>query len=190
MRDSREIRYYTSIPKILLLLIGSSVFVVLGYGMRNSGANAVIAWLAIVFFGFCALVALAVLVLAVVARQPLLAIDATGITARQPLTPWKVAFVPWPEITRISIHTIRNGRSSSSSMLLVYARDRERYNPSASARRFVDTQAPTFQGVALSAQFTFLLAWASRPRCLAVLERIQQTFAPEIIQYGVEVGNM
>lgn len=187
MSDSREIRYYASIPKVLLLLIGSGVFVVLGYGIRNSGANAVIAWLAIVFFGFCALVALTMLVLAVVLRQPLLAIDSTGITARQALTPWKASHVPWPEITRISVYTIRGSRSSSSSQLLVHVRDRERYNPSPRARRFVDAVAPAFQNVALSAQFTFLLAWASRKRCLAVLERIETTFMPEIIQYDITV---
>lgn len=186
MRDSREIRYYANIPKVLLLLIGSGAFIVLGWSMLGSGGNMVIAWLAMIFFGLCALVALAMLVFAVVLRQPLLLLDADGVTARQALTPWKKAFVPWPDIARIGVRTVSGARGSSSSTLLVYVRDRNRYT-SSRAQRFTAAIDPTLQGVALSAQFTFLLTWASRKRCLTVLERIKTTFAPEIIQYDIAV---
>lgn len=190
MRDMREIRYYASIPKILLLLIASAAFVVGGWAMRGSSDNVVIAWLAMIFFGFCGLVALAILFSAAILRLPLLVIDSTGITARQALLPWwKTKFVPWPDITRIGVRTTRGARGSSFSQLLVYARDRERYNPSARGRRFVDTFAPSLSGVALTAPFAMLLVWASRKRCLAVVERIKQNFVSEIIRYNIAVDD-
>ncbi|HEX8732366.1 MAG TPA: STM3941 family protein [Ktedonobacterales bacterium] len=190
MRDMREIRYYASIPKLLLLLIGSAAFVAIGWSMQRVGDNLVFAWMAIVLFGLCALVVLAMLIFAVVLRQPLLVINSAGITARQALLPWwRTAFVPWPDIARIRVRTVSGASATSISQLLIYARNRDRYNPSARGRRFVDAHAPIFQGVALSAPFALLLTWASRKRCLAVVERIKQTFAPEIIQYNITVDD-
>lgn len=187
MRDGRVIRYYASIPKLLLLLIGCGGFVVGGWSMLHGG-NVVMAWLTIVFFGLCALAALAMLAFAVLLRRPLLAIDPTGVTARQPLVPWVKVFVPWPDIAYIGVRTRRGGRGSAFSTLVAYARDPDRYS-SPRAQRFVASYDPTLQGIVISAPLSFLFVWVSRKRQESLLRRIQQTFAPEIIQHGIVVDD-
>jgi hypothetical protein len=184
----RELRYYASIPKMLLLLLVSGIFVFIGWQMlrtHRASMNLIIAWLAIGFFGLGVVAFLAMLAFAIL-RIPLLAIDTKGITARQPLMPWKRVFVPWPDIARIGIRTQRGFHGSSFSMFQAQARGPSRYS-SRRAQRFVAGLDPTLLGVVISVPFGFLFVWASRNRRVSLLNRVYQTFAPEIIQYGAIV---
>jgi hypothetical protein len=59
----REIRYYFSILKLMLLLLASLAFVAIGWPMIHAGAHPIIAWLGVGFFGLGALVILGELIL-------------------------------------------------------------------------------------------------------------------------------
>ena len=188
MTPQRELRYYASIPKMLLLLLVGGVFVFIGRQMshtRGVSMNLIVAWLAIVFFGLAVLAFLAMLAFAIL-RIPLLAIDAEGITATQPLMPWKKVFVPWPDIARIGIRRQRGFHGSSFSMFQAQARDPSRYS-SLRVQRFIARLDPTLRGIVISVPFSFLFVWASRNRRVSLLNRVYQTFSSEIIQHSVVV---
>lgn len=186
MLSQRELRYYVNIPKLLLLLFICVLFVVGGQQMLRGGGNVIAAWLAIGFFGLGVLTFLAALSFAVLLRRPLLAVNATGITAAQLLVPWKKVFVPWSAIARIGIRTRRGAHSTSFSTFQAHVRDPNRYS-SPRVQRFIDSYDPTLQGIVISVPLGFLFLWASRKRRATFLQHIYQTFAPEIIQYGVVV---
>ena len=186
MTPQRELRYYASIPKLLLALFGSGIAVVIGQWAWRAGANAIMAWLVVVLSGLCALIFLAILTFAVILRKPTLVIDSSGIAARHPLTPWKTVFVPWSDVLRIGIRTRYGAAAASSSEFQAQARDPERYNISG-LQRFSERIVPTRPGTVISAPLNLLFLRISRKRRVAFLKHIEQTFAPEIIQRGVIV---
>ena len=61
-------RQQHSVGKLILLILASFAFVVAGFWMLSTGQNAAIAWLAIVFFGLCALAWAYTLILKVTER--------------------------------------------------------------------------------------------------------------------------
>jgi hypothetical protein len=180
----RELRYYISIPKLLLALFGSSLFTVGGLWAWRVGANAMMAWLTIVFGGLCALIFLAILVFAAILREPSLAIDPEGITARHPLTPWNAVFVPWSDVRCIGIRTRYGAAASTASEFQVQARDPNRYTLSR-LQRFSARVVPTSPGTVIDAPLNLL--FFGRKQRAAFLKHVQQSFAPEIIQYHVVV---
>ena len=115
MLPQREIRYYFSILKLMLLLLASLAFVAIGWPMIHSGANPIIAGLGVGFFGLGALVILGELILTVIFRLPMLdkpALQITddGISSVLPFTPWARSFVPWADVARINIRRRRYAR--------------------------------------------------------------------------------
>lgn len=186
MTPQHVLHYYVNIPKLLLALFGSGIAVVTGQLMLRAGAPAVVAWLVVVCGGLCALIFLALLVFAVILRTPVLAIDPEGITARHPLTPWTVVFVPWSDVRRMGIRTRYGAAASSASDFQAQARDPNGYTISG-LQRFSERVVPTRPGTVISAPLNLLFFQTGRKQRAAFLKHIEQTFAPEIIQYGVVV---
>lgn len=182
MRDSREIRYYASIPKAALLAGLFVAFSAFGWHARTPGN--VIDWVMIGFFGLVTLGALTALVFAVMRRKPVLAINDIGITYLPPGKAPNVT-VLWDDATRISIDTAYGARGLKSYYLAVQARHPDRY--ASVHQRVMIGWLSAGHDVAIAVPLDLLFLWALRARREQMLQRIQQTFAPEIILYGVEV---
>ena len=112
-----QLRYYPSLLKMLAVLAGSLAFVVGGIsllqgGTRHDLSTVFAAYLAIGFFGLCALVAIVFLVLMIVIRKPLLLINSLGI-----FTPFPVIRVGtdihWEDVEEIAVYKRRRLRPSS-----------------------------------------------------------------------------
>ena len=94
MTPQRELRYYASIPKLLLLLIVTGGLAPLGWSARTTGFNAIIAWILILAgCGFGALVGIG-LVVTIVLRRPALRVNEEGFISTSPFTPWRRTFLP------------------------------------------------------------------------------------------------
>lgn len=191
MLPQREIRYYFSILKLVLLLLASLLFVAIGWPMTHSGANPIIAWLCVGFFVLSALVILGVLILAVIFRlptlsRPALQITDDGISSVLPFTPWARSFVPWVDVARIRIRAQRHARGRSFASLVVHVRNSDAYM-SQKAQQFAEAWDPSMKDTVINVPLIFVFVWVSAARQAQMLERITTTFAPEIIRHNIQV---
>jgi hypothetical protein len=185
----REIRYYFSILKLMLLLLASLAFVANGWPMIHAGAHPIIAWLGVGFFGLGALVILGELILTVIFRLPMLdkpALQITddGISSVLPFTPWAHSFVPWADVARINIRRWRYARGRSFASLVVHVRNPDAYM-SQKAQRFAEAWDPSMKDTVITVPLIFIFVWVSATRRAQMLERIKTTFAPELIQHNI-----
>ncbi|HLJ81435.1 MAG TPA: STM3941 family protein, partial [Ktedonobacterales bacterium] len=109
-----QLRYYPSLLKMLAVLAGSLAFVLAGVWMLNDGTHRdpitiIVAYLAIGFFGLCALVGIAFMALIVFIRKPLLLINSRGIFAPFPIV--RVGTdIHWEDVEEISVYKQRRLR--------------------------------------------------------------------------------
>ena len=88
MTPARELRYYASIPKLLLFLCSDAMFIALGWWATLSvPGESVISWAMLVTFVLFALFILIGCFFMGLLRQPMLQIDDVGITHVSTLTP-------------------------------------------------------------------------------------------------------
>lgn len=191
MDPHREIRCYTSIPKIILMLLlfGAPAFAAWWAlkGDYHSGGL----WAVLAIFGLISVIPLMWLILVAVFRQPILRITSDGMIYSAPIKPWSHTLVRWEEITRI---WVAKQRLSSSPLyhltyyyLIVEVDAPERFASS----RLMRMNAAMYPALAKAAimvafsQFHFIASTHNQRERL--LERIKTTFAPEIHERHVAV---
>jgi hypothetical protein len=189
MVSQRELRYYASIPKILIVLIGSAGFTFAGWQILKSDAHAFMTWFALGFFGLCTLVAVAWLIMTIALRKPLLQFTEAGVTSSQALRPWRTYFVPWSNVAGIGIRVRRSpsGYARNTSYYLVIQARRPDSATKSRVGRMSMRMYPSLAGAAEVVRLNSLFFLATRARRLRVLEHIKTTFAPEIIQHNIWV---
>lgn len=188
MVPSRELHFYASIPKIVLLLLISVGFIAIGWWAwmtQHSLRVMLVGMLGVAFGGVCSLTFLILILFLILFRKPILRFTDTGITFSQPLMPWRSTVMSWQDVVRIAIHA-QGALHTTSYLLIVQTRYPDRYI-SSKAQRFTSGWFPALAGVVISAQLNMLFLRASRERRTRMLERIHTTFAPEIYQYQVQV---
>ncbi len=199
MTLQRELRYYASIPKLLLLLIVTGGLAPIGWSARTTSFNAIIAWILIVAgCGFGALVGLG-LFGAIVLRRPPLRVNEEGFISTPSFTPWRRTFIPWADVARVGIQTERHstgiGLRYAFYYFAVYERDDLDKLDSGQfedeiRRSSGDKDPLLFAYAPINVQLNMLFLRASRRRRAQMLERIKTTFAPEIIRYCVVVDEV
>ena len=115
-----SIRIYPTRTKLWLVLLGAILFVVLGVwilGLRDEPAplrlyHGLVAVIAIVFFGGCAVVAL----FRILVPSPAVVLSREGITDHT--SPFGVGFLSWDEVAFVSIYLIQGQR-----MLGIFLKD-------------------------------------------------------------------
>jgi hypothetical protein len=120
VRPDDSIRIYPIRTKLWLVLLGAILFVALGVsilGLREEPAplrlyHGLVAVLAIVFFGACAVVAL----VRILVPSPAVVLSREGLT--DTTSPFGVGFLSWDEVAFISIYLIQGQR-----MLGVFLKD-------------------------------------------------------------------
>lgn len=186
MSPMRTLRYYASIPKIILLFAIFAGMAAVCWMGRETGALQLFAWLLGGLFALFALAVLLWLFITILLRTPILEINDRGATYYSPARPWRHTTVPWDEIARLDIEARRDSHRIKSYYLAVWARDPER-DPSALQQfNVIWYSAP--EGVVMVVPLDWLFLWAWRRRRARMLERIKTTFAPEIIKYDITVG--
>lgn len=189
MDSLREIRYYASIPKIMLLLLCMTGFTFASWQWLVMGHNVVaswMSWIVLVLCGLGMLIALVWLLLTVIVRRPILRITNAGFTSSPPIKPWRSRFVPWDDVERIGISVQRLSARTTSYYFVIEARHPERYT-SSNKQRLAASMYPSLTSVAITVMLNWLFLRVSRGRRAQLLERVRTTFAPEIAQHNVWV---
>ena len=121
-----EFAAYNSKWRVLLLVLGSMIFVAIGLwmigafgpapssGRYDSDWLAFVGWFAVLFFGLCSV--LWVRRLFIASEQ--IRIDRTGIYSRQ----WSDDMIPWSEITSVTTWTYRG-----QDVIVIHLREPARY---------------------------------------------------------------
>lgn len=114
-----------SVPRLLLLVLGSLLFVAAGWWLVSSGGiqNLIAGWASMVFFGACGIVAL----VQVVRPKPVLTIDAYGVT----WTAHSDQTIPWAAISDLGILKPSRG----AGFLVLVLEDPSRFPPRRPSRR-------------------------------------------------------
>ncbi len=196
MIPQREIRYYASIPKIFMFLLGSSLFAAGGWWTVTTqhAMKATIGGGVLVGIGCCGCaVFLAWLVEAIVVRKPLLRINEIGFTSSLPLFARRGRFVPWADVKGICIgkQVLKSGTLARNTVwyLIVDVRDVNKYPSQRPKLASLSTNMyPSLAHTALMVQLNRLYLFASRRRRADMLERIKATFASEIIRYHIDLA--
>lgn len=194
MLPQRELRYYTSVPKVLALLIGSAGFTFAGWQMLTSGANAVASWFVLGFSGLCMLIGLQWLGTIIVLRKPVLRINEAGFTEFPALAPWRSFSVPWVDVAGIGLR-VRRSRSGfftrSSHYFVVQARHPDQLpGRTKKVARWTIAMFPSLESTAIAESLNMMFLFATRKRRMQMLERIKTTFMPEIIRYGIWIDEV
>lgn len=109
MQEGGPLRFYANPLKLVLLTLGSAIFVAVGYlilrdpRMSANPFNVVMAWVAIVFFGLGVVVFVIIFIRDVVFRRPVLAIDEQGWVTRTTLFVKKQT-AKWQDIDHVAIY--------------------------------------------------------------------------------------
>ena len=100
---SEDVVYHSKV-RLILMMLGSSMFVILGYWFVSGGVGAVVAigWVSIVFFGCCGTFA----VWRLVRPRPAVIISAQGVVDHA--TANSAGLVPWSQIRELKILSFTN----------------------------------------------------------------------------------
>lgn len=191
MIPQREIRYYASIPKLFVLLLGSSICTAISWWTwttQHTMKAAIGGVLGLGFGAVCSLTVLYSLVCMAIFREPLLAFTDAGVRSSIPLLPWRSVVVPWARVERMGIfaQTIVH---NSSFYFVVNARTIDPYHVSSSrVARMASNLYPWLTRAAISVRVNSIYLFASRQKRADMLERIKATFASEIIRYQIDLA--
>lgn len=186
-----EIRYYASIPKVLALLLGSVMFTALGWWAwtnQHTMKAAIGGVLGLGFGGVCSVTFLYWLACMAIYRKPLLAFTDAGVQSSIAVQPWRVTFVPWAEVESMGIFAQKMPRNKSY-YFAVNVRDISAYRTSTSRLgRMAANMYPSLAHAAIAIPVNSLYLFATRQRRADMLERINASFASEIIRYQVDLA--
>lgn len=193
MQSQQEIRYYSSIPKLLLLLLLVVGFIWVGWNELTSRRNPVPLLLFLIFVLVVSCIASAVVVMwlfvTVIMRQPILCINAAGLAAAPPLRPWRRRLIPWEGITRIRIGVQSGPAMATFSYFIVDASNLPNIWAT-SEERFSAKVYPSLAKSEITTPLNWLFFWTTPKRRAQLLERIKTTFAPEISRYHIRVDEV
>ena len=192
MRDGQPLRFYASPVKVLLFVLGSAAFVAAGIwmlrtpGMSAKPFNVLIAWAAIVFFGFGEIVFLITAIQEVLLRRPVLQVDEQGWLFRPALFARKQV-ASWRNIKHVALYRQQLGQARSMYYLVIYGSnpDKEARASCLAARmyRFYPAMAGALMVVPLNSLFVRI----TPKNVELILERICTTYAQELRSYGIQV---
>lgn len=197
MEPQREIRYYASVPKLLLLVLFFCGLTVFGWWVWTGWhifGGVIVGALLIGSGGLGALAGLGLLVDAIVLRNPMLLVDDSGFTTSLPLRPSRHLIYPWADISGIGVTVQELGGERSFTVrlyyLAVYRRDPDSEAELDSRERlvhYIRNLRPSFRAAPPIATLDFLFLWPTRRMRANMLERIKTTFTPEISRYHIRV---
>ncbi|HEX8036313.1 MAG TPA: STM3941 family protein [Ktedonobacterales bacterium] len=191
MITSQPLRLYANPVKLLLLLLGSAVFVLIGFLMlqdakvRSDASQTAMAYVAIAFFGLCSVVFIIMIVRDTVFRLPVLQIDGQRWNYKSPLG-GKAQAVPWQNIRAIALFRQKLPRTSTY-YLVVYARDPQQA-PRPRTQAFTARFYPSLSGAAMSVPLNTLFVRTTPSKSKRLLERIVSTCAHEMQLHRVQVS--
>ena len=189
MRDGQPLRFYASPGKVLLLVLGSAAFVAIGVWMlRTPGIsakpfNVFIAWAAIVFFGFGAIVFLITAIQEVLLRRPVLQVDQQGWFFRPALFARKQA-ANWRNIERVALCRQQLGQARSMYYLIIHGANSDK---GTLRTRFATRFYPAMAGALMVVPLNSLFVRTTPKKVERILERICATYAHELRSYGIQV---
>lgn len=198
-RTTTQLRYYPNLLKMQALLAASLAFVFVGVSLLTNGSHSDLrtlaaAYLAIGFFGLCALVAIAFVGLIVIIRRPMLLINSRGL-----FTPFPVIRVGkdihWEDVAEIVVYKRRRRRASSSlgSYSTWYTLTIKARNPAPLSGRgqklgeLAMARYPHLLGAVISLPMSYVFLRPTDAKVMAILAQIRGSFAPEIARYGIVV---
>lgn len=191
MITSQPLRLYANPMKQFLYLLGSAVFVSIGFLMlqdpkvRANPSQIIAAYAAIIFFGLGGGVFLIMILRYTIFRLPVIQIDAQGWSYKPPLA-GKAQTVPWQNIRAIALLRQQMPRTSMY-YLVAYARDPQQV-PHPRTQAFTARFYPSLSGAALSIPLNTLFVRTTPAKSKRLLERIASTCAPEIQLHKVQVS--
>lgn len=188
MQESGPLRFYASPVRLLLLILGSGVFVAGGVWILRTprySYDVVMAWLAIWFFGLGLIVFLILVMRDVIFRQPVLEIDGQGWSRRTAFLANQQT-IHWQDIERVGVYSQELGQKRRMFYLVIYGR-----NPNnvahVTTQRFVTRFYPVLQGALMTLPLNNLFLRATPAKVERILERIRAVYASEIRQYGIQI---
>lgn len=189
MRDGQPLRFYASPVKVLLFVLGSAAFVAAGIwmlrtpGMSAKPFNVLIAWAAIVFFGFGEIVFLITAIQEVLLRRPVLQVDEQGWLFRPALFARKQA-ASWRNIKHVALYRQQLGQARSMYYLVIHGANPDKGTlRTRFATRFYPAMAGALMVVPLNSLFVRITPKNVEP----ILERICTTYAQELRSNGIRV---
>ena len=184
-------RLHASPCKLGFFLVGSAVFVALGYqalfqpDAHLDAWHRVLYWVGLVLFGLGVVLLGALFLLLVVARQPLVEITAQGWRYRTHPFYSKVMSIAWSEIARIGIYRQNGGRNITSYLILIPRSEELDIALEDGTPPQYLPMLFTLDSKQIPLTFAFLRVTAAR--CERLLADIQTACASEITRYGVYV---
>lgn len=189
MSEGSPLRFYANPLKLLLLLLGSAIFVAIGLWMLHdstesaSSSNVVIAWATIVFFGLGVVVFLAMIIRDLVLRRAVLQIDEQGWSYQSGPFVGKRT-INWQDIAHVGMYRQRMGPGRTMYYLVIHGR-----NPNKETRtaRFSARFYPSLQGSLMTLPLNNLFVRTTPEKAGRLLERIRTRYAYELRLYGIQV---
>ena len=189
MREGQPLRFYANPVKFLLLLLGSAMFVAIGFWMLHDPkasakpVNVFIGWAAIVFFGLGAVVFLIMHFRNLIVRRAVLQIDEQGWSYLSGLFVG-TRTVNWQEIAHVALYRQRLGQGGTMYYLVLHGNDP---NKVTRAARFSARFYPSLQGSLMTFPLNTLFVRTTPAKVERVLERIRTRYAYELRLYGIQV---
>jgi hypothetical protein len=189
MSEGHPLRFYANPIKLLLLLLASLIFVVIGLLMLHDPkasarpSNVAIAWAAIVFFGLGAGVFLVMNFRNLIVRRAVLQIDEQGWSYLSgPFVSTRT--VNWQDIAHIALYRQRMGRGGTMYYLVLHGKSP---NKVTRAARFSARFYPSLQGSLMTLPLNNVFVRTTPKKVERLLERIRTRYAYELHLYGVQV---
>ena len=189
MREGQPLRFYASPVKFLFLLLGSAMFVAVGFWIlqdskaRANSINVFIGWAAIVFFGLGVVVFLIMIIRDIVLRRAVLQIDEQGWSfLAGPFVGTKT--VNWQDIAHVAIYRQRLGQGRTMYYLVIHGKVPSKVTR---ATRFSARFYPALRESLMTLPLNNLFVRTTPKKVARVLERIRTRYAYELQLYGIHV---
>ncbi len=195
---SPSLRYYYSLAKLLLVFAVSCAFFTAAClyllpdaQSSSDGLNQLMLYVAMGFFGLCAVGSLAFATLRVVRPRPWLVLDERGVTYYAGVlsrTPGHTRTILWKDIRDIAIYRLRlrAGKVTSTQYLLTFSSQAPHIGaggtPDGGPQAF-SAALLGYEGIAIPLKMYFLAC--TRARRAALLHDIKTNFAPQLARYGI-----
>lgn len=188
MSEGQPLRFYANLVKFLFLLLGSAMFVAVGFWiLQDSPArefnSVVIGWAAIGFFGIGGVVFLLMMFRYVILRRAVLQIDEQGWSfLAGPFVGTKM--VNWQYIAHVAIYRQPLGQGRNMYYLVIHGKVPSKVTR---ATRFSARFYPALRESLMTLPLNNLFVRTTPKKVARVLERIRTRYAYELQLYGIHV---
>jgi hypothetical protein len=197
MSDALPLRLYANPIKQALYLLGSAVFVAIGFAMvdtsnvRTKPFTLIMGWFAIIVFGLGTIVFLITFAVHVVFRRPVLHIDRHGWDHVAGLSP-QAQHVEWQRIERIALfrQQLQSGPAFSQTQyqLILFGSADPAKQALQALRARAQRRYPMLRGAILGMPLNAIFFRATPDHCAQLLQRIEHACANEIALYRIQVS--